>query len=157
MRLILALLVICLSGCGVFHPGFVREDSIEIEGREDNTVVNGVDGPTGGHFNENGEWVPDNPEIPMTYKIPDIGAGFIWDVKSMEVSPSIQVEILEVDTHIPYVSTLKLDGGVAYQRGYIYVGKLWTNIFEITTGGFVGWNFEEKDLSYGLGATIIRF
>jgi hypothetical protein len=154
---LILLSIFFLSGCGVIRPGFVREDAIEVEAREDNTVVNGVDGPTGGHFTEDGEWVPDNEEIPATYKIPDIGAGFIFDVNSLDVSPSIQVELFEIDTHVPYVRTLKLDAGVAYQRGYIYVGKLWTSIFEISTGGFIGWNFEDEELSYGVGATIIRF
>jgi hypothetical protein len=158
MRLILALLVILsLSGCGAFRPGFVREDAAVVEGRADNTVVTGVDGPTGGHFNEDGEWVPDNPDIPMTYKIPDIGCGFIWDIRAMKVSPSIQLELLEIDSHIPYIGTLKIDGGVAYQRTYLYIGKLWTNIFEITTGGWAGWDFENNCISYGIGFTIIRF
>jgi hypothetical protein len=58
---------------------------------------------------------------------------------------------------VPYLGTLKLDAGVGYQRTFVYVGKLWTNIFEISTGAFVGWNFEDKELSYGVGATIIRF
>lgn len=155
----LALLAIPLvfSGCNVLKPGFIREDSYEVKSREDNTQVEGVDGPTGGHFDENGNWIPDNPDIPMTYKIPDIGAGFIFDVRSLDVSPSIQVELLEIDTHIPYIRTLKVDAGVAYQRAYIYVGKLWTSIFEISTGGFVGWNWEDNDISFGAGFTLIRF
>lgn len=157
MKYLVLFAVLLFSGCGVFQPGFVRDDAIVFEGRADNSVVNGVDGPTGGHFNEDGEWVPDNQEIPLTYKIPDVGAGFIFDAASLDVSPSIQIELLEINTHVPYLGTLKLDGGVAYQRAYVYVGKLWTNIFEITTGGFVGWNFEDKELSYGIGATIIRF
>jgi hypothetical protein len=154
----LAILTTLLSsGCNVFKPGFVREDSYQVEVRDDNAKVDGVDGPTGGHFDDEGNWVPDNPDIPMTYKIPDIGAGFIFDVNSLDVSPSLQVELLEIDTHIPYVRTLKLDAGVAYQRGYLYVGKLWTSIFEISTGVFAGWNWEDNQMSYGVGATIIRF
>lgn len=155
----LALLAIPLifSGCNVFKPGFVRENSYEVKARDDNSKVEGIDGPTGGHFDENGNWIPDNPDIETTYKIPDIGVGFIFDVNSLDVSPSIQIELLEVDTHIPYVRTLKLDAGVAYQRAYVYVGRLWTNIFEISTGGFVGWNWKDNELSYGVGFTLIRF
>lgn len=145
------------SGCNAFRPGFVRETSYEVEERPDNALVDGVSGPTGGHFDDEGNWIPDNEDIPLTYKIPDIGAGFIFDVRDYSVSPSLQIEILEIDSHIPYLRTLKLDGGVAYQRGYVYIGKLWTSIFEISTGGFVGWNWEDKDLTYGIGATIIRF
>lgn len=154
-KIILAALL--LSGCGIFRPGFVREDSIEVQENSTNEKVEGVDGPTGGHFDKEGNWVPDNEEIPLTYKVPDISAGFIFDINSLDVSPSLQIELLEVDTSVPYLGTIKFDGGVAYQRGYIYVGKLWTNIFEISTGGFIGWNWEEKDLSYGVAATIIKF
>lgn len=158
MKLIyLALFVIFFSGCGIISPGFVREDAQPVEARADNSTVVGVDGPTGGHFNEDGEWVPDNPDIPSTYKIPDVGAGFIVDVNSLDISPSLQVELCEVNTHLDYIGTLKLDLGVAYQRGFVYLGRLWTNIFEISTGLFIGWNFEDEDLSYGVGATIIRF
>lgn len=155
--LVLLAILLVFSGCNVLKPGFIREDSYEVKGRDDNAQVEGIEGPTGGHFDEDGSWIPDNPDIPMTYKIPDIGAGFIFDVKSLDVSPSIQVELLEIDTHIPYLQTLKLDVGVAYQRAYVYVGKLWTSIFEISTGGFVGWNWDDNSLSYGVGFTLIRF
>lgn len=154
---VFAMALLLLSGCSVFRPGFMREDAIAVEANPTNDKVEGVDGPTGGHFDTEGNWVPDNEEIPATYKIPDIGAGFIFDIHSLDVSPSLQIELLEVDTHVPYLRTLKLDGGVAYQRGYVYLGKLWTNIFEVSTGAFVGWNWEDNDLSYGVGATIIRF
>lgn len=156
-NLVLCALLLSSTGCRVFKPGFVREDSYEVKPSDSNAVVDGVEGPTGGHFDEDGNWIPDNPDIPMTYKIPDIGAGFIFDVKSLDLTPSIQVEILEIDTHIPYVNTLKLDLGVGYQRAFAYVGKLWTSIFEISTGLFVGWNWDDNDVSYGVGATIIRF
>lgn len=153
----ITLILLLVTGCNVVRPGFVREDSYEVEEKKDNAKVDGVDGPTGGHFDPDGNWVPDNPDIPMTYKIPDIGAGFVFDVKSLDVTPCLQVELLEVDTHIPYVRSLKLDAGVGYQRTYLYVGKLWTSVFEISTGGFVGWNWEDNELSYGVGATLIRF
>lgn len=155
--LALAALLLGSTGCSVFKPGFIREDSYEVKPSDNNAVVEGIDGPTGGHFDEDGNWIPDNPDIPMTYKIPDIGAGFIFDVRSLDVTPSIQVEILEIDTHIPYVNTLKVDAGVGYQRVFAYVGKLWTSIFEISTGLFAGWNWDDNDVSYGVGCTIIRF
>lgn len=158
----LVLLVISLgsSGCSVFKPGFIREDSYEVEPSSDNAVVEGIDGPTGGHFDDNGNWIPDNPDIPMTYRLPDIGAGFIIDVGDLHeivVSPSLQIELLEVDTHIPYVRTLKIDAGLSYMRGFIYIGKLFTSIFEISAGFFIGYDFEDKEPAYGVAATIIRF
>ena len=167
----LSISLICLSltfttGCNAFNFGWEREDQKKVEEGVGEDIT-GIDGPTAGHFDEEGNWVPDNEAIATTYKIPDISAGFMFDVApiirndkdmwSGMALPSIQVELFEFDTSIPYVGTLKFDVGVAYQRGYMYVGKLWTNIFEISTGGFVGWDWKENDISYGLGATIIKF
>lgn len=143
------------AGCNTFTFGWEREDNQPAEnvGEE----IEGLDGPSGGHFDEEGNWVPEDETIAWTYKIPDISAGFIFDINTLDVSPSLQVELFEFDTHIPYLGTLKFDAGVAYQRAFIYVGKLWTNIFEISTGGFVGWNWEDNELSYGVSFTIIKF
>ena len=120
-----------------------------------------------GTFDEDGNYIPENPDIEWTYKIPDISAGFIFDIEStldgdklekMEfISPSLQIELLEFDSHIPYVNTLKVDFGVAYQRTYLYLGKLWTNVFEISTGVFGGWNFEDNESTYGVAFTVIKF
>jgi len=149
---ILFLLLLCFTliltpGCRDFKPGWVSEDSYSVEG---------IDDPLGGHF-DGEEWVPDNPDIEMTYKIPDIGTGFVVDVKDWTVSPSLQVELLEFNSFIPYLGLIKVDLGVAYQRAFVYVGKLWTSIFEISTGGFVGWNFDDEEPCYGIAFTVIHF
>ena len=144
------------SGCNSFNFGWVREDTRTVEENEAESIPN-LDGPSGGHFDEEGNWIPDDSSIAATYKIPDISAGFIFDAATLDVSPSLQIELVEFDTGVPYLGTLKLDAGVAYQRAFLYVGKLWTNIFEISTGGFVGWNWEDNELSYGIGLAIIKF
>jgi len=150
-KLLLLCFTLCitpiLNGCANFRPGFISEESYKVDG---------VDEPLGGHF-EGEEWMPDNPNIGLTYKIPDISAGFIFDANGYKVTPVVQVELLEFNLPIPYLGTWKLDAGVGYQRTYGYVGPLLTNIFEISVGGFVGWNWEEEDLSYGVGFTIIKF
>jgi hypothetical protein len=156
--LFLFVLILPSAGCNAVTFGWEGEDSRRVEG---------IEGPLGGHFDEEGNWIPDNPDIAMTYKIPDISAGFIVDIASaLEtdsrhkvefLSPSLQIELLEFKTYIPYVRTLKLDFGVAYQRAFFYVGKLWTNIFEISTGLFVGWDWSRNELSFGIGATVIKF
>lgn len=163
------LLMVCLSltlmtvGCESFSFGWQREDSIKINNWSENEE--GVPDFANGHFNDDDEWIPDNEDIASTYKIPDLGTGFIFDVNSLSVSPSLQIELVEFDSHIPYINTLKVDFGVAYNRTFFYLGKLWTSIFEISTGVYVGWNFDDFDwkklrggeLSYGAGATIIKF
>ena len=145
-----------MTGCGMFKPGWVRDSEGVVQENEGESIPY-VEGPTNGHFDEEGNWIPNNPDIARTYQIPDIGAGFVFDINSLDLSPSLQLELLEVDTSVPYVGTLKLDFGVAYQRSYLYVGKLWTSIFEISTGGFVGWNWEDNEISYGVAGTIIKF
>lgn len=150
MKYLIMLFMLIVPGCSWIQPSFISENSYGVA-----SVDSGEN--LGGHFDEDDNWVPDNPDIPLTYKIPDISSGIIFDASDFKVTPTLQVELFEFDTHIPYVNRLVVDFGVGYQRTFIYVGKLWTSIFEITTGGFVGWDWEEKDLSYGIGATIIRF
>jgi hypothetical protein len=149
------MLVAALSGCGILRPGWVREDSYDID--DSKITTKDFDGPLGGHFDSDGNWVPNKTEIVTSYKLPDISAGFLLDVKQWVVTPTIQIELLEVDTHIPYVRTLKFDFGVGYQRAYGYVGKLLTNIFEISIGAVFGWNFEDREFFYGPAFTIIKF
>lgn len=154
------MLILTNTGCGIIKPSWLKEENSTVVERPDNEVIEGIDGPTGGHFNPDGEWIPDKPEIPMTYKIPDIASSIIVDINSFKeivVSPALHIEIAEINTHIPYLGVVKLDAGVAYMRGFVYIGKLWTNIFEISTGVFGGYNFEDKTPSFGVAATIIRF
>ena len=153
--LLILLLCFLLNGCAEFRPSWISESSFAAPGAE--ITEDDFDGPLNGSFDEEGNWIPDDPKIEWTYKIPDIGAGFIFDASTLDFTPSLQLEVLEFDTPIPYVGTYKLDLGVGYQRTYVYFGPLLTSIFEISVGGFVGWNWEEEDLSYGVGFTIIKF
>lgn len=152
---IIILLSLILSGCGSVRLGWIDENSYETE-QSDSILPDDI-GPLGGHFDEDDKWIPDDEDIVLTYKIPDISAGFIFDARTLEVSPSISIELFEFDTHIPYVRRLKFDAGVAHQRTFGYVGKLWTSIFEISTGAFIGWNWKEQELSYGAALLIIKF
>ena len=158
-NLILLLLSFLLSaspGCAEFRPSWIAENSYSVS---DTEITEGdFDGPRRGHFDEEGNWIPDDKTIEWTYKIPDISIGYVFDVATYDATPSIQVELLEFDIPLlPYFATWKLDAGVAYQRAYIYFGPLITSIFEISIGGFVGWNWEDEELSYGIGFTIIKF
>lgn len=160
MRVLLALLLSFLlsaTGCTHFRPSFISEESFRAPNSTEITEED-FDGPRNGHFDEDGNWIPNDETIKLTYKIPDISSGFLFDIATLDVTPSIQVELLEFDIpFIPYLETWKLDAGVAYQRVYGYFGPLITSIFEISVGAFVGWNWEDKELSYGVGFTIIKF
>lgn len=149
------LILSLLSGCAQFRPGFIRDDSWGV----DNEITeDDFDGPRNGHFDEDGNWIPDDPTIEWTYTIPDISAGFIFDAHSLHATPSLQIELLEFDIPgLKYFRTWKLDAGVGYQRAYGYLGPRLTSIFEISVGGWVGWNWEDNDIAYGVGFTIIKF
>lgn len=156
---LVSLFILIQTGCGVIKPSWLREENASVVAQENEDTIPGVDGPVGGHF-EGDEWVPNKPEIAVTYKMPDLGASFIVDfadIKDVKVMPALHVELFEIDSHIPYLGVVKLDAGVSYMRTFLYVGKLWTNIFEISTGIYGGWNFENKEPSFGIAATIIRF
>jgi hypothetical protein len=143
-------LLFTLSGCDSIRPSWRRELTEE-EKKELN-----LDGPANGHF-EGSEWIPDNSQVVATYALPDISTGIYFDVKALKVTPTIHVEILEIETHIPYLETVVIDGMVGYQRAGFYAGKLLTNLFEVSLGGAIAWNFEDRELSYGVCGTIIRF
>jgi hypothetical protein len=154
MKIKLLAALVGLAGCSfpysIVKPSFLIED-IAIVDSEDLLQ---------GHFDEEGNWVPNNPDIAMTYQIPDISAGLLVDltnIKEVKVSPGLQIELLEFNTHIPYLGTLKLDIGGAYMRAYGYIGKRWTAVFEISTGIVYGWDFREKEPFYGVCLTLIRF
>lgn len=149
------LLATVLSGCNA-KPSWLRQ--VERSGADVAYVPSSLfDGKDLGGAFEGDEWVPDDPTIATTYKIPDIGAGFIFDLSTYDLSPSLQIELVEFDVPLPYLSNIKVDFGVAYQRAYVYVGKRITSIFEISAGFYAGWNFEEKRPSWGIAGTIIRF
>lgn len=158
MKNILVAAMLLLSGCSVLQPSFINENALAA--KDSGERIKGIDGPVNGHFNDDGEWIPDDPLVASTYKFPDVSAGFIVDVGDLHevvVAPSLQIEILEIDTHMSFLGTLKADLGVSFMRGYIYVGKLFTSILEISAGFFIGWDFEDKEPAYGIAATIIRF
>ena len=158
---VILILVLFAPGCSSFRPGWVDESSWKVD--KGSPILRDIPGLPG-TFDEDGNYIPENSDIVWTYKIPDISAGFIFDIESAInnewagfASPSIQIELFEFDSHIPYINTLKIDFGVAYQRTFLYLGKLWTNIFEISTGVFGGWNYETRGFSYGVAGTIIKF
>lgn len=87
----------------------------------------------GGHYNEEGEWIPDNKTIARTYKIPDLSAGFMYDTKRLR--PCLAVELFDK-------RTCAMDIVGAEDFIGLSISKRWTSIFEIKTGIGAGWDFE---------------
>lgn len=158
-------MVLSAAGCSSFRPGFISDNSWEVKDPKKDITPDDFDGPLGGHFDDKGNWVPDDPSIELTYKFPDISAGSIFDARTEDFTPSIQIELMEFDipgyffrnSFLRWVRTWKLDFGVGYQRTYLYIGPRITSIFEISLGGWFGWHWKDEDWSYGVGFTIIKF
>ena len=87
----------------------------------------------GGHWTEEGEWVPDDKTIARTYKFPDVSAGFMYDLK--RVRPNLAVELFDK-------KTVAMDIVGAEDFLGVSISKRWTSIFEIKTGIGAGWDFE---------------
>ena len=110
----------------------------------------------GGHWTEEGEWVPDNKTIARTYAMPDMSAGLMYDLK--RVRPNLAVELFDK-------RTCAMD--IVGAEDFLGVGlsKRWTSIFEIKTGIGVGWDFErgwgkdegEAGVNFFIHFLIIKF
>jgi len=113
-----------------------------------------ADEKTTGHFDPDGSWHPEDPTVENTYQMPDISAGFLFDLKEYGIYPSLSVELLDM-------RRIKIDSGVAVQRIYLYGGYRWTSIFELSTGLWAGiYIIEDKGgvgFNYGIAMTIMKF
>jgi hypothetical protein len=103
-----------------------------------------------GTINENGEYIPEDKTVATTYKLPDLSAGFAYDVAAGRCRPVLTAEIFDR-------WTLKSDIGVGESLVFLGVGKRWTSVFEIATEAFVGWEFDEQAVTYGLAVLVIKF
>lgn len=160
-KFLIILLCALLAGCAEFRPSWIHENSFVQDKDEVEITPDDFDGPLGGHFDAEGNWVPDDPTIEWTYKIPDISAGFLFDVSNfdeLEITPVLQIELFEFDIpYVPYLRTWKLDCGIGYMRAYGYLGPRITSIFEISIGVTGGWNFENESWFIGPTTTLIKF
>jgi hypothetical protein len=110
----------------------------------------------GGHWTEEGEWVPDNKTVARTYRVPDMSAGLMYDLK--RVRPNLAVELLDK-------KTLCVDLVGAEDFLGVGISKRWTSIFEIKTGIGAGWDFErgwgkdegEAGVNFFVHFLIIKF
>jgi len=111
---------------------------------------------SGGHYNEHGEWIPDNKTIARTYKMPDMSAGLNGDLH--RIRPVLAVELIDYRT-----GCLDIIGGEDMLG--LCISKRWTSIFEIKTGVTVFYDFDRgwrKDpdhpgINLGLSFLIIKF
>lgn len=109
-----------------------------------------------GEVDEEGVYQPETPEVDAILGFPDIHAGIMVVVKpESRITPTVQVEILEFK--VPYARWFSVQAGAGAQLAEFYVGKRLVSVFEVTAGPYVGWDFEEDDVAWGIGGTLIKF
>lgn len=109
----------------------------------------------GGHYDKDGNYVPDNPDVVATYTFPEIVAGIYGTLKDPRFTPGVGFELFEVK--VPYARWFSGQVFAGNQLAGAYLGKRWTSIVELTTGVFFARDFEDDDWTYGIGATITKF
>jgi len=95
------------------------------------------------------------PEVVRTYKIPEMHSGLLWDLDQNMVRAALEVELCEI--RIPKARWLGVGVVGAEQFLGVHVSKCWTSVFEIETGLFAGWDFDENEVTWGLAGLIIKF
>lgn len=109
-----------------------------------------------GEVDDDGVYQPETPEVEAILGFPDVHAGLMVEVKpKSRITPTVQIEALEFK--VPYARWFSLQGGAGAQLAEVYLGKRLVSVFEITVGPWVGWDFDEHDVAWGVGGTLIKF
>ena len=109
-----------------------------------------------GEVDEEGVYQPETPEVEAILGFPDVHAGLMGVIKPEgRITPTVQVEALEFK--VPYARWFSLQAGAGAQLAEVYLGKRLVSVFEITAGPWVGWDFDEHDVAWGVGGTLIKF
>lgn len=97
------------------------------------------------------------PEVEATYAFPDVHAGLnvVLGSEDTRITPTLGIEIAEFK--VPGLRWFNIQAQGGAQLLDVYVGKRFTSIFEITAGGWFGYDFEEKDQTWGVGFTLTKF
>ena len=109
-----------------------------------------------GEVDEDGVYQPETPEVDAILGFPDVHAGLMVVVQpKSRITPTVQIEALEFK--VPYARWFSVQAGAGAQLAEVYMGKRLVSVFEITAGGWVGWDFDEDDVAWGVGGTLIKF
>lgn len=109
-----------------------------------------------GEVDESGVYQPETPEVEALLSFPDIHAGMVVLVQpKARITPTVHVEAFEFK--VPYLRWFSVQAGAGAQLMDVYLGKRLLSVFEVTVGGFVGWDFDTDAWCWGVGGTLIRF
>jgi len=155
MKRLAPLAFLLLASCKFLDFGGDDKQSFEFRFFWDRAPAIGAEDPENPGFDKDGNKIP-SPEVYATYYMPDICTGLNVVVQPKgRITPVLGVELAEFK--LPYLRwfSVQVQGGA--QLVDVYVGKRLTSIFEVTIGGWYGWDFEERDWSWGVGGTLLRF
>lgn len=155
MRWISLLVIPFTASCAVLDFGGDEKVPFEFRSFLTDGPRVGEEDPENPGFDKDGNKIPPQ-EVLATYQFPDIHAGLHAVMgKGPRITPTVSVELFEVK--IPYARWFSVQASAGDQLVDVYLGKRLTSIFEVTVGPFYGWDFEERDWTWGVGGTIIKF
>jgi hypothetical protein len=158
MRILFAVLACAaLSGCSILRAldfGGDQTKPFEFRFGWERGIERSQAKPGG--VDEHGVYKPETPEAEALLSFPDVHAGTMVVVQPhARITPIVLVEICEFKLwHLRWFS---LQVGAGHQLAEVYLGKRLLAVLEITVGGWVGWDFEEDSVGWGVGGTLIRF
>jgi hypothetical protein len=156
LTLVLAL-VPFMFGCSVMRAlDFGGDDKKPFEFRFG--WEHGIEIPAGkpGTTNPDGTYVPETPEVAAILGFPDVHAGMNVVIQSKpRISPTVGIEVCEFKVPCLRWVSVQVQGGT--DLADIYIGKRLVSVFEITVGPWIGWDFSENEVCWGVGATLIKF
>lgn len=106
------------------------------------------------NYDEHGNYIPPK-SVSRTYRIPDIHSGVGYDVKANKMRVFLEMELLEAKITKSHTLMCGMIGGEEFVG--IHLSKKLTSIFEIGAGAFVGFDFDEKECTYGVDLLLIKF
>jgi len=95
------------------------------------------------------------PEVKNTYIMPDVHAGYAYIATTRKVTPVLEIEIYQCN--LPLISETNLCIGAGNDAAFLSINKVWTSIYEISTGVLFGRDFEEDTWIVGVEILVIKF
>ncbi len=157
MRRSLCLLPLILTGCSILRAldfGGDPQKAWEFRFGWEKGIEKSSAKP--GQVDAEGVYQPETPEVEAILSFPDVHAGMMVLVQPKgRITPTVHVEAFEFK--VPYLRWFSMQAGAGAQLVDVYIGKRLVSVFEVTFGGFVGWDFDVDAWTWGIGGTLIRF
>ncbi len=158
MKLVAAvLLALASTGCSVMRAldfGGTDEKPFEFRWGWEHGIEQSKAKP--GEVEKDGVYQPEAQEVDAILGFPDIHAGLMVVVQpESRITPTVQVEAFEFK--VPYARWFSVQAGAGAQLAEVYMGKRLVSVFKVTAGAWVGWDFDEDDVAWGVGGTLIKF